>query len=137
MPRELVQHVARLLRAERRAVGTRPGTRALTCFYQALLVLVWFRKGEDKTTLGAGFGVSRATAYRYVAEAVRVLAAQTPTLHDALARVAVDGWSHVDLATLRNTAISLLRLAGVTSIAPALRKNSRNPHRSLQLLGIT
>ncbi|KAB1922239.1 ISAs1 family transposase, partial [Micromonospora sp. ALFpr18c] len=41
------------------------------------------------------------------------------------------------LATLRNTAISLLRLAGITSIAPALRKNSRNPHRSLQLLGIT
>ena len=84
VPRELVRHVARLLRAERRAVGTRPGTRALTCFYQALLVLVWFRKGEDKTILGAGFGVSRATAYRYVAEAVRVLAAQTPTLHDAL-----------------------------------------------------
>jgi hypothetical protein len=25
----------------------------LTCFYQAVLVLVWFRKGEDKTTLGA------------------------------------------------------------------------------------
>ncbi|MEU8264831.1 transposase family protein [Micromonospora sp. NPDC048999] len=97
VPRELVQHVARLLRAERRAVGTRAGTRALTCFYQAILVLVWFRKGEDKTTLGAGFGVSRATAYRYVAEAVRVLAAQTPTLHDALRRVAADGWSHVIL----------------------------------------
>ncbi|MEO3749011.1 transposase family protein [Plantactinospora sp. B5E13] len=97
VPRELVRHVARLLRAERRAVGTRRHARALTCFYQALLVLVWFRKGEDKTTLGAGFGVSRATAYRYVAEAVRVLAAQTPTLHDALARVAADGWSHVIL----------------------------------------
>lgn len=97
VPRELVRHVARLLRAERRAVGTRPGARALTCFYQALLVLVWFRKGEDKTTLGAGFGVSRATAYRYLAEAVRVLAAQTPTLHDALRRVAADGWSHVIL----------------------------------------
>lgn len=97
VPRELVQHVAGLLRAERRVVGTRRRTRALTCFYQALLVLVWFRKGEDKTTLGAGFGVSRATAYRYLAEAVRVLAAQTPTLHDALRRVAVDGWSHVIL----------------------------------------
>lgn len=97
VPRELVRHVARLLRAERRAVGTRPGSRALTCFYQALLVLVWFRKGEDKTTLGAGFGVSRATAYRYVAEAVRVLAAQTPTLHDALVRVAADGGAHVIL----------------------------------------
>ncbi|WP_232534089.1 transposase family protein [Plantactinospora sp. KBS50] len=97
VPRELVQHVARLLRAERRAVGTRRRTRALTCFYQALLVLVWFRKGEDKTTLAAGFWVSRATAYRYVAEAVRVLAAQTPTLHDALKQVAADGWSHVIL----------------------------------------
>ena len=41
------------------------------------------------------------------------------------------------LATLRNTAISLLRLNGVTSIAPALRHNSRNPYRSLQLLGLT
>lgn len=61
-------------------------SRALTCFCQALLVLVWFRKGEDKTTLGAGFGVSRSTAYRYVAEAVRVLAAQTPSLQDALRR---------------------------------------------------
>lgn len=97
VPRELVRHVAGLLRAERRVAGTRRRTRALTCFYQALLVLVWFRKGEDKNTLGAGFGVSRATAYRYVAEAVRVLAAQTPTLHDALRRVAADGWSHVIL----------------------------------------
>jgi hypothetical protein len=97
VPRELVAHVAGLLRAERRARATRRGTRALTCFYQALLVLVWFRKGEDTTTLGAGFGVSRATAYRYLGEAIGVLAAQTPALHDALERVAADGWSHVIL----------------------------------------
>jgi hypothetical protein len=97
VPRELVSYVAGLLHAQRRRVGTRRGTRKLTCFYQAVLVLVWFRKGEDKTTLGSGFGVSRATAYRYVAEAVAVLAAQTPTLHEALRRVAADGWSHVIL----------------------------------------
>jgi hypothetical protein len=97
VPRELIRHVAGLLRAERRSRGTRRGTRRLTCFYQALLALVWFRKGEDKTTLGAGFGVSRATAYRYVAETIAVLAAQTPTLHDALRRVAAEGWSHVIL----------------------------------------
>ena len=97
VPRELVQHLARLLHAQRRGVGTRRGTRKLTCFYQAVLVLVWFRKGEDTTTLGAGFGVSRATAYRYVAEAIAVLAAQAPTLHEALRRVAADGWSHVIL----------------------------------------
>ncbi len=42
------------------------------------------------------------------------------------------------MATLRNTAISLLRLTGTTTtIAAALRHNSRNPYRPLQLLGIT
>jgi hypothetical protein len=97
VPRELVRYLARLLAAERRAVGTRTGTRALTCHYQAILVLVWFRKGEDKTLLGAGFGVSRATAYRYVAEGVKVLSAQAPNLHAALRRVADQGWSHVIL----------------------------------------
>src|ERR1700761_2401733 len=84
VPRELVRHVARLLAAERRVLGTRRGSRALTCFYQALLVLIWFRKAEDTTVLGAGFGLSRATAYRYVAEGISVLAARAPDLHEAL-----------------------------------------------------
>lgn len=97
VPRELVRHVAKLLRAERQARGTRSGTRKLTCFYQAILVLVWFRKGEDIPTAGAGFGVSRATSYRYVNEGIDVLAAQAPDLHEALRRVAADGWSHVIL----------------------------------------
>jgi len=97
VPKELVTHVADLLRAQRRQIGTRRGARKLTCVNQAILVLVWFRKGENKTTLGAGFGVSRATAYRYLAEAITVLAAQAPTLHDALRRAAADGWSHVIL----------------------------------------
>jgi DDE superfamily endonuclease/Helix-turn-helix of DDE superfamily endonuclease len=97
VPKELVRYLARLLAAERRARATRRGTRALTTFYQALLVLVWFRKGEDKTLLAAGFGVSRATAYRYLAEGIKVLAAQAPDLHAALERVAADGWSHVIL----------------------------------------
>ncbi|GAA0454967.1 hypothetical protein Aca07nite_68630 [Actinoplanes capillaceus] len=41
------------------------------------------------------------------------------------------------LATLRNLVISLLRLAGIRNIAKTLRHNSRNPHRPLQLLGIS
>jgi hypothetical protein len=97
VPRELVRYLSRLLAAERRARGTRKGTRKLTCWYQALMVLVWFRKGEDKALLGAGFGVSRATAYRYVAEGISVLCAQAPDLHEALQRVADEGWSHVVL----------------------------------------
>src|SRR3954469_147892 len=97
VPRELVQHPGRLLAAERQARGTRTGTRALTCFSPALLVLVWFRKGEDVTLLGAGFGVCRATAYRYRDEGIAVLAAQARDLHTALRRAAADGWSHVIL----------------------------------------
>jgi hypothetical protein len=62
--RELVAYPVRLLAAERRAAGTRRGARALTRLRQAPMVLAWLRKNEDKTLLGAGFGVSRATAYR-------------------------------------------------------------------------
>ncbi|QOC94888.1 transposase family protein [Micromonospora craniellae] len=97
VPRELVQYLGRLLAAERRARGTRRDTRALTCFHQALLVLIWFRKAEDLTLLAAGFGISRATAYRYRDEGVAVLAAQATDLHTALRRAAADGWSHVIL----------------------------------------
>ena len=97
VPRELVRHLARLLAAERRALGTRKRTRALTCFYQALLVLIWFRKQEDATLLGAGFGISRATAYRYLAEGIAVLAARRPDLHEALRRAADQGWAFVIL----------------------------------------
>ena len=97
VPRPLVRYLARLLAAERRVRGTRRGTRALTCFYQALLVLVWFRKADDVALLGAGFGVYRATAYRYLDEGITVLAARAPDLHEALQQVADDGWAFVIL----------------------------------------
>lgn len=97
VPRDLIRQVATLLRAERRARGTRKGTRALTCWFQALLVLAWFRNQGDIAVVGAGFGVSRATAYRYRDEVIDVLAAQAPDLHDALRGVAEQGWSHVIL----------------------------------------
>src|SRR5690349_20420099 len=97
VPRELVCELAKLLRAERRVRGTRKGTRLLTCFRQALLVLVWMRTKGDVAVIGAGFGVPRATAYRYRDEALTVLAAQAPDLHEALSEVAEQGWSHVVL----------------------------------------
>src|SRR4051812_27308829 len=95
VPRELVCELAKLLRAERRARGTRKGTRLLTCFRQALLVLVWMRTKGEVAVIGAGFGVPRATAYRYRDEALTVLAAQAPDLHEDLQEVAEQGWSHV------------------------------------------
>jgi DDE superfamily endonuclease len=97
VPRELVQQVTTWLRAERRAPGTRTGARVLTCWNQAVMVPAWFRNQGDIALVGAGFGVSRATAYRYRDEAIRVIAAQAPDLHDALTEVAAQGWSHVVL----------------------------------------
>ena len=97
IPRQVVRFVAGLLRTHRRAVGTRKGTRALTCHSQALFALVWFRKREDVALIGTGFGISAATAYRYRNEVIDVLAAQTPDLHQALERVRTEGWSHVIL----------------------------------------
>jgi hypothetical protein len=97
VPRELVAKIAGLLRGERRRRGTRRNARALTCWRQALLGLVWFRKNEEMTALAAGFGISRATGYRYRDEVVTVLSAQAPDLHEALQRVADEGWSHVIL----------------------------------------
>jgi predicted transposase YbfD/YdcC len=41
------------------------------------------------------------------------------------------------MASLRNLVISILRLAGVTNIAAALRRHSRNPTRPLNTLRIT
>ena len=97
VPRELVAKIAGLLRRERRRRGTRRNSRALSCWKQALLGLVWFRKNEEMTALAAGFGISRATGYRYRDEVVTVLAAQAPDLHEALQQVADEGWSHVIL----------------------------------------
>src|SRR3954465_2474950 len=91
VPRELVTELAGLLRAERRARGTRKGTRLLTCFRQALLVLVWMRTRGEVTVIGAGFGVPRATAYRYRDEALTMLAAQASDLHEALQVGAAQG----------------------------------------------
>jgi hypothetical protein len=91
--RELVAYVASLLAARRRARGTRRRSRALSCGKQALFALVWFRKREDLTVLAAGFGISRATGYRYRYrdEAVAVLAVETPELSDALRRAQQEG----------------------------------------------
>jgi hypothetical protein len=97
VPRELAQHLGRLLRAERRRRGTRTDSRALTCFWQAVLGLRWFRQNADVTALARDHGISRATGYRYLDEVITVLAQQAPDLHDALRRAKDEGATHVIL----------------------------------------
>jgi hypothetical protein len=97
VPRELVQFTAKLLAAERRRRGTPAGSRALTCFGEAVLALRWFRDRTSPTALARDHGISRATAYRYLDEVTELLAAQAPDLRRALERARETGLPHVIL----------------------------------------
>ncbi len=69
------------LRQHRRELGTR--SRRLSPGRQALLTLAYLRNGHPYAQLAAGFGIGTTTAYRYVAEAVELLATLAPTLAEA------------------------------------------------------
>jgi hypothetical protein len=97
VPAELLRYLSRLLAAERRRRGTPPGSRKLSCRDQAVLALRWFRDRTRIERLGHDHGVSRATAYRYVAEAVDVLSAQAPGLPEALERAMAEELPYVIL----------------------------------------
>src|SRR5580692_1499665 len=97
VPAELLRYLTRLLAAERRHRGTPARSRKLTCRDQALLALRWFRYRTRPERLAADHGISRATAYRYVAEAVDVLSAQAPGLDEALERALEEGTPYVIL----------------------------------------
>jgi hypothetical protein len=97
VPRELAQFVAKLLLAERRRRGTPRGSRALTCFWQAVVGLRWFRDRTTPDALARDHGISRATAYRYIDEVILVLAGQAPELAEALERAKDQGFPHVIL----------------------------------------
>ena len=97
IPLPLVVFVSRLLGEHRREIGTRQGTRALTCWKQAVFALAWFRDRPDIRRLGQGFGISQATAYRYKDEAVEVLAAKAPSLREALGKAVEQGLPYLIL----------------------------------------
>jgi Helix-turn-helix of DDE superfamily endonuclease len=78
-----VRFLARLLNQHRIDSGTR--WRKLSPARQALLVLVHLRYGSTFAELGFSFKVSSVTAYRYVGQAIEVLAAQAPQLETVMA----------------------------------------------------
>ena len=86
-------YVAGVIRRHRRQIGSR--WRKLNPGRQALLVLAYLRKGETFAELAAGFGLGTATAWRYVSEAVRLLAGRAPRLRSALRAARKDGHAYV------------------------------------------
>jgi hypothetical protein len=97
VPRDLIWFVSGLLSARRRSIGTRKKTRKLGCYRQAVFGLAWFRDKGSIPRPGAGFGLSQATAYRYLDEVIEVLAEQAPGLREALERALAEGTPYVIL----------------------------------------
>jgi hypothetical protein len=95
LSRSTLNYVAGLIRRHRKVIGS--AWRLLDPGQQALLVLVYLRKGETFAELGAGFGVSTATAWRYVEETVMLLSARSPKLAQALRKAKRDGLHYLVL----------------------------------------
>ncbi|WP_037675680.1 IS5/IS1182 family transposase [Streptomyces globisporus] len=104
VPQELVEHVSWLIYARR--CERRSRWRKLGCFQQALLTLVHLRKNETLPALASGFGISTATAWRYVDETLGALAAWAPGLHEALT-----GLGEGDFVIVDGTLIPIHRIA--------------------------
>ena len=72
------------LRHRRSTVGTR--WRRLSVGEQAMLVVAHLRMGETYAELGAGYGIGTTTVFRYIHQAIEVLASLAPTLNAAMRR---------------------------------------------------
>jgi hypothetical protein len=92
---QTVLRVSSLLHAKRRQRGTRAGTRVLSCFDHAVMVIRWLLDGTRVTQLAADYQIGRSTCYDNLHEALDVLAAQAPGLHSALLAAKAAGYDSV------------------------------------------
>jgi hypothetical protein len=112
VPIETVARVSRWLQAHRRRVDARPWQRAATCWTQAVLALRWLIDKPDVHLLARDARISQATAYRYLHEAIDVIAQQAPDLPEVLAAGRRSGWGFVCLdGTLIETSRSAAKSA--------------------------
>lgn len=114
LPEATAARVSGWLQAHRRRVDARPWQRAATCWTQAVLVLRWFKDGTDVRLLARDARISVATAYRYLHEAIDVIAAQAPDLPEVLAAGRQAGWAYVcvDGTLITSTRTSTRSVAG-------------------------
>ena len=91
--------LADLLRAHRTQLRTR--WRRLDAGQQALLTVAHLRKGETYADLACGFRIGTSTVYRYLREALELLAAMAPTLTEAIAVAAGKAYVILDGTLLR------------------------------------
>lgn len=85
LPSRNLRYLTGQLTSRRQEISTR--RRRRTASRQALLALAHLRCGDTYAQLATGFGIGIATVYRYIREAVDVLAALAPTLAEAMMTV--------------------------------------------------
>jgi hypothetical protein len=95
--RETVYFLARLIHQRCAELGTRRHTRALGSFRQAVLALRWFLDGTRLRQLAADNSIGKSTAYLRLHEAIDLLAAVAPDVHEALFAAKAAGVTHVNL----------------------------------------
>ena len=95
--KDSVLFLSGLLHTERVRRGTRAGTRALSTYRQAMLVLRWFLDDTRMSALARDNSIGKSTAYAYLGEAIIALAARRPGLHGALLAAKAAGHTHVIL----------------------------------------
>ncbi|MEV0537921.1 transposase family protein [Kitasatospora sp. NPDC050463] len=124
-----VNHVASLIRGHRKQIRSR--WRALNDGRIAVIVLAHLRNDERLADLAGGASVSPSTVRRWVLEVIGLLAARSPRLDRALAKVVKDGGC---VALLDGTLIRTRRRTG-----RANRKNFSGKHKAhgLLLLALT
>jgi hypothetical protein len=111
--------LANALRAQRNQRRTR--WRKLSAGRQALLVVVYLGKGETYAALACGFEIGTSTVYRYIREALELLAAMAPTLEQAIEVPSRKGFVILDGTLLRIDRAGWPR----TMTAPSTRASTR------------
>jgi DDE superfamily endonuclease len=94
---QTVLYVSSLLHAERVRRGSRKGSRVLTPFKQAIVLLRWFLDGTRVKQLAVDNEIGKSTAYAYLHEGIAVLAAEAPALESALLAAKMAGHSHISI----------------------------------------
>lgn len=118
VPASTVRTISAWLAAHRRAHDIRPAQRAATSWVQAVLAGRWLIEATDLKTLARDSGISLATAYRYLHEALEVIAQRAPSLSQVLEQMRQQGEPFLCLdGTLIHTSALHAREPGRTTDA--------------------
>jgi hypothetical protein len=94
---ETVYFLAKLIHEHCERSGTRRGTRALGPFRHAVMVLRWFLDSTRVRQLAADNHIGKTTCYDRLHEAIDLLAALAPDVHDAILAASAAGATHLNL----------------------------------------